>query len=192
MESNPFRDTATGVRYEEIILSKSVSRECNSRAVRAPVRMALIGLVNGKPAGLAAVDGREGTAAARELGPALIAAEIDGGRKLSEPELLGFCFQLVLAGNDTTTNLIANGTVLLAHLAANQATVQSAAEVAAATGIALPTVSKLLKSLARADLVVSTRGVRGGYRLSRPPQHISAADVIDALEDPEKLLMTMI
>lgn len=76
------------------------------------------------------------------------------------------------------------GTVLLAHLAANQATVRSAADVAGATGIALPTVSKLLKSLARAGLVRSTRGANGGYRLSRPPQDISAADVIDALEGP--------
>ena len=39
------------------------------------------------------------------------------------------------------------GTVLLAHLAANQATVCSAADVANATRIAPPTVSKLLKSL---------------------------------------------
>ena len=76
------------------------------------------------------------------------------------------------------------GTVLLADLAANQATVRSAADVAAATGISLPTVSKLLKLLARAELVVSTRGANGGYRLSRPPQDISAADVIDALEGP--------
>ena len=76
------------------------------------------------------------------------------------------------------------GTVLLAHLAANQATVCSAADVAHATGIALPTVSKLLKSLARAELVTSTRGANGGYRLSRGPQHITAADVIDALEGP--------
>lgn len=50
-----------------------------------------------------------------DLVSALIAAEIDGGRKLSELELLGFCFQLVLAGNDTTTNLLANGAVLLAE-----------------------------------------------------------------------------
>jgi cytochrome P450 len=50
-----------------------------------------------------------------DLMTALIEAEIDGGRKLSEQELLGFCFQLVLAGNDTTTNLIANGSVLLAR-----------------------------------------------------------------------------
>ncbi|HNP65190.1 MAG TPA: Rrf2 family transcriptional regulator, partial [Woeseiaceae bacterium] len=53
------------------------------------------------------------------------------------------------------------GTVLLAHLAANRPVVCSAADVANATGIALPTVSKLLKSLARAGLVISTRGSNG-------------------------------
>lgn len=76
------------------------------------------------------------------------------------------------------------GTVVLAHLAANSAAVCSAADVAGATGIAPPTVSKLLKSLARAGLVASTRGANGGYRLSRSPSEISAADVIDALEGP--------
>ena len=76
------------------------------------------------------------------------------------------------------------GTVLLAYLAEHQATVRSAADVADATGIAPPTVSKLLKSLARAGLVTSTRGANGGYRLARGPQDISAADVIDALEGP--------
>ena len=76
------------------------------------------------------------------------------------------------------------GTVLLAHLAAHQANVCSAADVAQSTGIAPPTVSKLLKSLARAGLVTSTRGANGGYRLARPPQDITAADVIDALEGP--------
>ncbi len=76
------------------------------------------------------------------------------------------------------------GTVLLAHLAANRDCVCSAADAATATNIALPTVSKLLKSLARAGLVTSTRGANGGYRLSREPAAISAADVIDALEGP--------
>ncbi len=76
------------------------------------------------------------------------------------------------------------GTVLLAHLAAHEQTVCSAAEVADAPGVALPTVSKLLKSLARAGLVNSTRGANGGYRLARSPNDISAADVIDALEGP--------
>ena len=76
------------------------------------------------------------------------------------------------------------GTVLLAHLAGDHDSVCSAADVAAATGIAAPTVSKLLKSLAHADLVTSTRGANGGYQLARDPRLISAADVIDALEGP--------
>ncbi len=76
------------------------------------------------------------------------------------------------------------GTVLLAHLAEHGDTVCSAAGVASATGIAPPTVSKLLKSLARAGLVTSTRGANGGYQLARSPGEISAADVIDALEGP--------
>ena len=76
------------------------------------------------------------------------------------------------------------GTVVLAQLAANEGQVCSATEVANATEIGLPTVSKLLKSLARAGLVTSTRGATGGYELARDPQEISAADVIDALEGP--------
>ncbi len=76
------------------------------------------------------------------------------------------------------------GTVVLAELAAHDGHVCSAAGVSSATGIGLPTVSKLLKSLAHADLVTSTRGVNGGYELARDAQDISAADVIDALEGP--------
>ncbi|MDH3613839.1 MAG: SUF system Fe-S cluster assembly regulator [Gammaproteobacteria bacterium] len=76
------------------------------------------------------------------------------------------------------------GTVVLAHLAGDSGVICSAADVAAATGIGVPTVSKLLKSLARAELVTSTRGANGGYRLARAPREISAANVIDALEGP--------
>ena len=76
------------------------------------------------------------------------------------------------------------GTVVLAHLATEPARVCSAADVAQATGIALPTVSKLLKSLGRAQLVTSRRGANGGYQLARDPRDISAASVIDALEGP--------
>ena len=76
------------------------------------------------------------------------------------------------------------GTVLLAHLAAEPASVCSAADASAATGIAPPTVSKLFKALAKSGLVTSTRGANGGYQLARSPQAISAADIIDALEGP--------
>jgi FeS assembly SUF system regulator len=76
------------------------------------------------------------------------------------------------------------GTLVLAHLSTDTGKPASAAEVASATGIALPTVSKLLKLMAKADLVVSTRGAQGGYRLSRDACDISAANIIDALEGP--------
>jgi cytochrome P450 family 130 len=49
-----------------------------------------------------------------DLMSALQGAEIDGER-LTQDELLGFCFVLIVAGNDTTTNLIANGAILLAQ-----------------------------------------------------------------------------
>ena len=76
------------------------------------------------------------------------------------------------------------GTVVLAQLADGKPEPVSASEVAAATGIGLPTVSKLLKALGKANLVTATRGSQGGYRLSRNAAEISAADVIDALEGP--------
>jgi len=76
------------------------------------------------------------------------------------------------------------GTVVLAHLARDDAGPVSAAGVATATGIALPTVSKLLKALAKAEIVTSTRGSHGGYELARDARAISASDVIDALDGP--------
>jgi cytochrome P450 len=47
-----------------------------------------------------------------DLVSALLEVRRDGD--LSDEELLGFCFLLVSGGNDTTTNLIANGWVMLA------------------------------------------------------------------------------
>lgn len=74
------------------------------------------------------------------------------------------------------------GTVILAHLAREPERRFSAAEVANAIAVAPPTVSKLLKILARENLVVSHRGVHGGYTLARAPAEISVAEIIDAVE----------
>lgn len=60
----------------------------------------------------------------------------------------------------------------------------AAAELAERSGIALPTVSKILKSLTKAGIVKSTRGAKGGYQLARPPRETTVARVIDALEGP--------
>lgn len=46
----------------------------------------------------------------------------------------------------------------------------------------LPTVSKLLKELLGSGLLVSQRGIKGGYSLSREPHEISLAEIIAALE----------
>ena len=78
-------------------------------------------------------------------------------------------------------------TVLLAALASEPARVQTATALAEQTHIAAPTVSKLLKQLQRAGLVVSTRGLHGGYHLARAPAQISAAAILDALEGPVAL-----
>lgn len=74
------------------------------------------------------------------------------------------------------------GTVVLAELANERSRYASAAEIAENTGLGLPTVSKLLKTLARAGLVSSARGPHGGYRLTRCPSDITASDVIGAFE----------
>ena len=75
-------------------------------------------------------------------------------------------------------------TVILATLAADRARLQNASLLAERTHIAAPTVAKLLKQLHRAGLVNSTRGTHGGYQLSRSPDAISAASILDALEGP--------
>lgn len=46
----------------------------------------------------------------------------------------------------------------------------------------LPTVSKILKGLSRAGLLVSHRGNKGGYSLVRKPSEISVAEIISAME----------
>lgn len=80
------------------------------------------------------------------------------------------------------------GTVILATLAASPEELHTAAEVAERTRIALPTVSKLLKTLHREGLVQSMRGSHGGYQLARPAAEISAAAILDALEGPFALI----
>ena len=75
------------------------------------------------------------------------------------------------------------GTLLMSRMALEPARVQSASELAQALGLGLPIVSKILKSLARHGLLVAARGLRGGYSLSRPPERISLADIVDALEE---------
>ena len=76
------------------------------------------------------------------------------------------------------------GTVVLAEMARHPAEWHSAAELAGTLHLAAPTVSKLLKQFARAGLVKSQRGAKGGYCLARPAEEITAVQIIDAIEGP--------
>lgn len=52
------------------------------------------------------------------------------------------------------------------------------------TGLPEPTARKLLKLLVDAGLVSSRRGLHGGYRLGRPADRITVAELIAAIEGP--------
>lgn len=77
------------------------------------------------------------------------------------------------------------GIMLLARLATlPEGSVLSTREAAKWSGLSRPMVSKILKSLAREQLVASQRGASGGYTLARRPQDTTVAGVIRALEGP--------
>lgn len=77
------------------------------------------------------------------------------------------------------------GIVLLTHFArAERGTTITASQLTERTGLPGPTVTKVLKLLGRAGLLISHRGVQGGYELSRAPDRINVAQIIAALEGP--------
>lgn len=75
------------------------------------------------------------------------------------------------------------GTLVLTHLASVPERLFSVAELAEVLHLNAPTVSKVLKTLGRHQLVRSVRGARGGYVLARAATEISVGQIIDALED---------
>jgi FeS assembly SUF system regulator len=60
----------------------------------------------------------------------------------------------------------------------------SATELAADTGVPLPTAQKLMGLLASSGLLNSSRGAAGGFSLARPAAEISLADIVEAVEGP--------
>jgi len=60
----------------------------------------------------------------------------------------------------------------------------SAGDIAAETLIPLPTVAKLTGVLARSGLLLSHRGVAGGFSLARSAGAITLADIIEAIDGP--------
>jgi len=75
------------------------------------------------------------------------------------------------------------GCQVMAYMARDKA-VHSATEVSGSLGMAAATVSKILKMLARENLVASVLGAKGGYTLARHPAEISVAEIINAMDGP--------
>jgi len=76
------------------------------------------------------------------------------------------------------------GTVILTAMAHQPERTRSTVEIGAVTRLPVPSVSKILKIFVREGLVVSLRGAKGGYALSRPPAEISTAQILNAIDGP--------
>lgn len=78
--------------------------------------------------------------------------------------------------------------VILADMAQqndkHENTLMSASTLAQNTKLPEPTVSKILKLLSKHQLIVSSRGAKGGYALNKQPNEINMADVITATDAP--------
>ncbi len=61
----------------------------------------------------------------------------------------------------------------------------STAKLAAKFGLPAAYLNKTLQALARAGILVSSAGPKGGFRLARSPEKITLLQVVDAIEGPE-------
>ena len=72
--------------------------------------------------------------------------------------------------------------VMICSVLASEKTRMSAQNISDITGLSMTIVRKLLRMLVLSGVVVSIRGVSGGYQLSRSPDQLSVARVITAIE----------
>ena len=76
------------------------------------------------------------------------------------------------------------GLIALKHLAVNGPDSSSAKAIADTYGIPVALLSKILQKLAKQGFLVSEHGTNGGYKLAREPRHITALEVIRAIDGP--------
>ncbi|MBI2930144.1 MAG: Rrf2 family transcriptional regulator [Planctomycetes bacterium] len=71
----------------------------------------------------------------------------------------------------------------LAWIAASSADGVAAEDIARHADVPRRYLSKILRRLTRAGVLVARRGVKGGYRLARPAKDITLADLVAPFED---------
>jgi Rrf2 family nitric oxide-sensitive transcriptional repressor len=67
-------------------------------------------------------------------------------------------------------------------LASDSNTAQRVVDLAPATQVPPDYLAKVMNQLVRAQLVRAQRGRNGGYTLTRPPEHISLLEVVNAVD----------
>jgi len=82
------------------------------------------------------------------------------------------------------TKLADYGIIILTHFARRPQAVLNARDIARQARLPLPVASKVLKLLARDGLLLSQRGIKGGYSLAREPAAITVAEIIRTFEGP--------
>ncbi|WP_423193697.1 RrF2 family transcriptional regulator [Cupriavidus sp. H18C2] len=77
----------------------------------------------------------------------------------------------------------------LLHLSRSSIAVEEASvrDLADLQGIPHDFLAKLFTKLAKAGLVVATEGIKGGFRLARPPSRITVHDVVVAIDGDKAL-----
>ncbi len=82
------------------------------------------------------------------------------------------------------TKLADYGIVMMTYFATHSGETHNARDIANFVRLPLPVVSKILKLLSREGLLISHRGIKGGYGLAGQPKDITIASIIRALEGP--------
>jgi FeS assembly SUF system regulator len=72
--------------------------------------------------------------------------------------------------------------LIVSYMAQQTEQVLSAKQIATGIHIGLPTVSKVLKLLGAAQIVISYRGIVGGYQLAQATDQITLAQIVTAIE----------
>ena len=77
---------------------------------------------------------------------------------------------------------LADYSIHIIHALMREVESLSAAKIAKKTFIPEPTVSKILKKLTEANLLVSSQGPKGGYQLAKSAEKITLAELITAID----------
>ena len=81
------------------------------------------------------------------------------------------------------------GLIALRHMAMKpQGQVFTAKELAQEYEIPYELLAKVLQKLARARIIVSTQGVRGGYALAQDPHRLAVSQIIRIIEEEKPMI----